>query len=553
MIDAMPAILASAARTRSTSCSARPIPIWCASRARPIARAWSRGRATLGVERPCRLPRPVRRSGDAARLHRDVRRLRDALSQRGADDLGHARLQLRARQGGRLDALLACARSCWPTGAACWCRSATPAAIGDDDRRACWPTTRAGRRMRQRAYARQPLDDLGADGRALSRGVRGGARAAAASACRRRVPTRSAPRGARPAPADADSTTSAPCATTPACFQHAVHSVPDRAHGYCVDDNARALLLACALETRRRARSCPSAMTARFAAFVQHAWNPDTRRFRNFMSFDRRWLEDRGLRGQPRPDALGARRLRARAMPTPSRRRWAAALFARGAAGRRGLRLAARLGLHAARPRRLLRAVAGRRSGRRIVPRTPRRPAAGALAGGRDAGLDLVRGRARLRQCASAAGADRDRPARPATRPMVDAGLRALRWLMRRQTSPTGLFRPVGYRQLRRRSARPPQPFDQQPVEAAATISACLAAWRADGDPRWRGEARRGLRLVPRRATTSGMPLVDVETGSCRDGLHPRSRRTRTVAASRSLSYLLEPRARSATARPRSG
>jgi hypothetical protein len=30
-------------------------------------------------------------------------------------------------------------------------------------------------------------------------------------------------------------------------FQHAVHSVPDRSHGYCVDDNARALLLACAL------------------------------------------------------------------------------------------------------------------------------------------------------------------------------------------------------------------------------------------------------------------------------------------------------------------
>src|SRR5580700_6662960 len=32
-------------------------------------------------------------------------------------------------------------------------------------------------------------------------------------------------------------------------FQHAVHSVPDRVHGYCVDDNARALLLACALNT----------------------------------------------------------------------------------------------------------------------------------------------------------------------------------------------------------------------------------------------------------------------------------------------------------------
>jgi hypothetical protein len=32
-------------------------------------------------------------------------------------------------------------------------------------------------------------------------------------------------------------------------FQHAVHSVPDRAHGYCVDDNARALLLACVLNS----------------------------------------------------------------------------------------------------------------------------------------------------------------------------------------------------------------------------------------------------------------------------------------------------------------
>src|SRR5664279_275680 len=74
-------------------------------------------------------------------------------------------------------------------------------------------------------------------------------------------------------------------------FQHAVHSVPDRSHGYCVDDNARALLLACALNNPGEHR-LSEAVTARLAAFVQHAWNPDKRRFRNFMSFDRRWLED---------------------------------------------------------------------------------------------------------------------------------------------------------------------------------------------------------------------------------------------------------------------
>src|SRR5688572_18161554 len=76
-------------------------------------------------------------------------------------------------------------------------------------------------------------------------------------------------------------------------FQHAVHSVPDRAHGYCVDDNARALLLACALNGPGE-HPLPEIQTARFAAFVQHAWNPDTRRFRNFMGFNRAWLEDKG-------------------------------------------------------------------------------------------------------------------------------------------------------------------------------------------------------------------------------------------------------------------
>src|SRR5438093_4112666 len=65
-------------------------------------------------------------------------------------------------------------------------------------------------------------------------------------------------------------------------FQHAVHSVPDRAHGYCVDDNARALLLACALNEPGE-HPLPAIETARFAAFVLHAWHPDTRALLTFM------------------------------------------------------------------------------------------------------------------------------------------------------------------------------------------------------------------------------------------------------------------------------
>ena len=72
-------------------------------------------------------------------------------------------------------------------------------------------------------------------------------------------------------------------------LQHAVYSVPDRDHGYCIDDNARALMVMVLRGDAESARLAP-----RYAAFVQHGWNPDTRRFRNFMGYDRHWLEESG-------------------------------------------------------------------------------------------------------------------------------------------------------------------------------------------------------------------------------------------------------------------
>ncbi len=108
-------------------------------------------------------------------------------------------------------------------------------------------------------------------------------------------------------------------------LQHAVHSVPDRAHGYCVDDNARALLFSSALQNSGEAQLSET-ITSRFAAFIQHAWNPDTRRFRNFMSYDRRWLEESGSEDS-HGRTLWALAECARKDTDPSRRRWAAALF----------------------------------------------------------------------------------------------------------------------------------------------------------------------------------------------------------------------------------
>ena len=136
-------------------------------------------------------------------------------------------------------------------------------------------------------------------------------------------------------------------------FQHAVHSVPDRAHGYCVDDNARALLLACALNEPGE-RPLSDVLTARFAAFVQHAWNPDTRRFRNFMGFNRTWLEDSGSEDSHGRTLWALGRMRAqRCQPVPAS--MGGRVVRPGAAGRENLSFAPRIGFHAAGAGRLLR------------------------------------------------------------------------------------------------------------------------------------------------------------------------------------------------------
>ena len=80
----------------------------------------------------------------------------------------------------------------------------------------------------------------------------------------------------------------------------------------------------------------------------------------------------------------------------------------------------------------------------------------------------------------------------------VEVGLRSLRWLMSLQTTSSGYFRPVGTKSFGRIRQKP-EAFDQQPVEAAATISACLAAWRADDGAEWPAGGDARIRLVSGR------------------------------------------------------
>jgi glycosyltransferase involved in cell wall biosynthesis len=315
-------------------------------------------------------------------------------------------------------------------------------------------------------------------------------------------------------------------------FQHAVHSVPDRSHGYCVDDNARALLLACALNNPGEQR-LSEVLTARFAAFVQHAWNPDTRRFRNFMGFNRAWLEETGSEDS-HARTLWALGECARRDASPSRRRWAASLFAEALPTAESFRsprawaftllgLAAYCAvapddLHAQEVRHLL---ADRLMSALAAVETP---------GWVWFEEGLAYDNARLPQALMLTGMATQTPA------YVEAGLRSLRWLMTRQTAPAGHFRPVGTAGFGDRRKHP-RAFDQQPVEATATIAACLTAWRADGDAEWKAVATRVFGWFLGSNDLS-VALVDPHTGSCRDGLHP-DRANENRGGESVLSYLL--------------
>ena len=315
-------------------------------------------------------------------------------------------------------------------------------------------------------------------------------------------------------------------------LQHALHCVADRSHGYCIDDNARAMLVACRLN-RPGEQPLPDPLTARFAAFIQHAWNRDRQRFRNFLGFDRRWLEDLGSE-DCHGRALWALGECVRNGRTPSLCRWASSLFVEAMPAAEGFTSPRAwsftlMGLDA-----YCSVVAEDTDAKRLRQVLADRLMALLAACGRPDWEwfedSLAYDNARLPQALIVTGGASN------TRSYVGAGLRSLRWLTRLQTSSTGTFRPIGSHSFgARRSA--PQPFDQQPLEAAATISACLAASRADGDPIWKADAARAFAWFLGSNDLS-VPLVDVETGSCRDGLHP-DRANENRGGESTVSYLL--------------
>ncbi len=297
-------------------------------------------------------------------------------------------------------------------------------------------------------------------------------------------------------------------------LQHAVYDVPNFAEGYCVDDNARALILTVLLEELGHDSTKLAQAGTTYAAFLRHAFNPVAGRFRNFMSFDRRWLEECGS-----DDSLG-------------RAIWALGACV-GRSNRRGLQSSAiellepalRSCLEVTSPRTWALTILGiheylrRMSGDRLAADV-RDTLTARLVGLYEATAtddwpwfeDVVTyDNAKLSHALILSGRWAGNEA------ALAIGLDSLHWLIDVQTSPRGCFRPVGVHGFFRRGEGRAA-FDQQPLEAHATVSACIEAYGATGDEAWVDRARWAFEWFLGR-NDLGLPVYDASTGGCRDGL----------------------------------
>lgn len=313
-------------------------------------------------------------------------------------------------------------------------------------------------------------------------------------------------------------------------FQHALFTVPNYSHGYSTDDNARALLVSVLLDVLGSRDTL--GLATRYLAFLGFSFNVQNKKFRNFMDYQRNWLEVSGsddcngrsllalgtvLSNSDKPAFCGmAGRLFEQALPaillTTSPRAWAFALIGiheysqKYAGDRRASQVRDELAW------RLLKLYHENRSDE-----------------WRWFEKELSYCNAALPHALLVSGISISDPA------MTEAGLESLNWLANLHRSDAGHFVPIGsngFYQMGGERAR----FDQQPIEAQAMVSACIAALKITDDKIWNKEARRAFEWFLGRNDLN-LSIYDPTTGGCRDGLHS-DRLNENQGAESTLAFL---------------
>jgi glycosyltransferase involved in cell wall biosynthesis len=317
--------------------------------------------------------------------------------------------------------------------------------------------------------------------------------------------------------------------------EHAIFNVPNYPEGYSTDDNARALIVAILLEEFESSTVAGSLdLASRYLAFLWLAFDPNTKRFRNCLSYDRQWQDLEGSEDSHGRALWGLGTVLGRTKGNGLR----------GAAGRlfelavpaavefRSPRACAfaLLGLHE-----YLESFPGDRAALNAADALANRLLNSYGASHSDNWNwfedELAYSNARLPQALIRAGTRNGNDA------MISSGLEALVWLTTVQRCERkGHFVPIGSHGFYSKKTEKAR-FDQQPIEACATVSACLEAYRATGKRSWLKDAWTAFNWFLGDNDLQ-IALYDPTTGGCRDGLHP-DRANENQGAESTLSFLM--------------
>lgn len=297
-------------------------------------------------------------------------------------------------------------------------------------------------------------------------------------------------------------------------FQHSKFSIPRYSEGYCLDDNARALLFTVQLDDLGIADDNVFKLASTYAAFIDYSYNPKKNRFRNFMNFERKWIEEIGS-----DDSQGRALWALGTVVGKSSRKhlqmWATQLF------NETIQIIPEL----TSPRAWAFGLLGineylqKMSGDRLVL-SIRDELVNKLVNlySNVAGDDwkwfenyLTYDNAKISQALIVSGYYMKNSE------VLSIGLESLKWLMNIQLTEKGYFSPIGSEGWFTRGGTKAR-FDQQPVSTCDAILACAEAYRITGEEDWYELSKLVFEWFFGK-NDLGLPLYDASTGGCYDAL----------------------------------
>jgi hypothetical protein len=316
-------------------------------------------------------------------------------------------------------------------------------------------------------------------------------------------------------------------------LQHANFIIPNRKHGYSTDDNARALIVTLLAQNLLIEDNLLENLDCYYLSFLLHAFNEENSRFRNFLGYDRKWLEDKGSE-----DCHG------RAVWSLGTTVVLSKVKEFGDQALRVFDKAVSILSEFKSPRALAYGIIGihaylaRFGGDSKIKRFREKIA--------DRLFDFYYSNAsdkwpwiedtitydngKIPQALLMSGQWLQRG------DMVEAGLRSLEWLIKIQKNHKGQFAPIGNSGWHPRNGKKAR-FDQQPLEAESILEACIEAFKITRDKKWIIEARNCLEWFLGRNDLN-ISLYNYKTGGCFDALTPTGPNLNQGAES-TLAWLL--------------